>query len=268
VRIAPLLFIGFASACAVGKATDAQDLPGEMDLGMFYWDFTMRNSPPDMTTGNNGGGGDLAAAGDDLSPLAGVDFTVASDFTRPSDLVRPAPDLCRLPDLSHAPPDMTMCHPVVNELQTASATSGNDKWVEIYNPCGTSLTNWTLSYRTASNNGPSSLYTFTAGNTNPYLVIAYSGAAIEGGIQPDGTWSIGALAMAGGAVALLDSSGTVVDSVGYQTLSAPNSYTEGNPALNPPKGSSLARIPNGKDGNDNSTDFQVRSTPTPRAVNQ
>jgi hypothetical protein len=173
------------------------------------------------------------------------------------------------PDMGGTP-DGGMCHPVINEVQTASTTAGtggNDKWVEIYNPCGTSLTGWKLEYLSASGTTPIPLYTFTAANSNPYLVIAYTSATVEGGVTPDGKWTAGALSKSGGAVALLDSGGKKIDSVGWATVSSSNAYLEGTAAPNPPAGKSIARHPDGADSDVNSADFKVASPPTPRAAN-
>jgi hypothetical protein len=71
------------------------------------------------------------------------------------------------------------------------------------------------------------------------------------------------LAAAGGGLALRRGD-ELLDSVGYGT--ANNAFVEGSPAAAPPSGSSLARLPNGRDTNDNAADFRV-GTPTPRAAN-
>jgi hypothetical protein len=73
------------------------------------------------------------------------------------------------------------------------------------------------------------------------------------------------MAAAGGGVALLDGSGNTVDSVGYGT--AANAYVEGSAAPAPPSGQSIARQPNGHDGNNNASDFSVAATPSPGAAN-
>jgi hypothetical protein len=164
-----------------------------------------------------------------------------------------------------APPGA--CHPVVNELQATGVTA-SDEWVEIFNPCSTSidLHDWTLLYRSAGNdNGGADLLDFTFTQSlaaGGYLVIAGSGYH---GIK-DGSLARG-LAGGGGAVGLRDASGKLVDSVAYQTLTAASNFTEKSPAPNPPALSSIERLPNGADSDDNSRDFSLTSTPTPRAPN-
>jgi hypothetical protein len=162
------------------------------------------------------------------------------------------------------------CHPVINELQTASSSSGNDKWIEIFNPCSVSvnLTSYVLAYRSASGTSDVALYTFSQTlAARAYLLIADASAAIEGGVVPDGTWSASALAQAGGGVGLRDPSTLLVDAVGYGNAASTNAFVEGTPAGAPPKSGSIGRSPNGVDTNDNANDFKVYVTPSPRAAN-
>ncbi len=169
------------------------------------------------------------------------------------------------------------CTPVVNELQTAGTaamidggTTASYEFVEIYNPCPTTvdLTGWKLVYRSAANNkgAPTDTAAFSFGTMSipaaGYLLIA--GSSYLG--TRDGTLTTG-LAALGGAVGLRDSVGTLVDSVSYNTLSVANNFTEGAPAANPPAGSSLERFPNGADSNHNNLDFKTTTTATPRAAN-
>lgn len=220
--------------------------------------------------------GRMTATGSNLTlvewnfPMADPDGGVTGDAPVPNgrcyDVAHFSFDVAwSAPDMGGAP-DGGMCHPVVNEVQTASAASAQDKWIEIYNPCGTSLTGWKLEYLSANGTTPLPLYTFTAANTNPYLLIAHAGATIEGGVTPDGTWSATAVSKSGGAVALIDANGTRVDSVGWATVSSSNAYLEGTAAPNPATGKSIARHPDGADSDVNSADFKV-ATPTPRAAN-
>jgi hypothetical protein len=163
------------------------------------------------------------------------------------------------------------CHPVVNELQAAGVTA-SDEWVEIFNPCTTTidLKSWKLQYRSAGNNSGGSdttILTLTqkiaAGG---YLLLV--GGGYTGSAPADASWAGSHLAAAGGAVGLRDSSGALIDSVAYKTLTTTNNFTEGSPAPNPPANNSIARHPNGTDTDDNSKDFQLASNPTPGAANK
>ena len=84
-------------------------------------------------------------------------------------------------------------------------------------------------------------------------------------------YPVGHLASTGGAVGLRDDVGNLVDSVSYDTLTAPNDFTEGMPAPNPPNvappGNSISRIPNGVDTNNNKVDFKVSTMQTPFGPN-
>ncbi len=160
------------------------------------------------------------------------------------------------------------CAPVINEVQTAGASAG-DEFVEIHNPCGGSvdLTGWKLVYRSASNSSgsDSTLLSLTQS-------IAAGGYLLLGGVSFSGTADaqfgrgVG-LAAGGGAVGLRSPAGDLVDSVSYGTLTAPNDLTEGAPASAPPASQSIARKPNGTDTDHNNSDFVIAATPTPKAAN-
>jgi hypothetical protein len=71
-------------------------------------------------------------------------------------------------------------------------------------------------------------------------------------------------------VALRDSAGAIVDSMGYGDVT--NAFVEGRPASAPPAtaspGSSAVRLPDGHDTNDNAADFSVSASPSPGSSNQ
>jgi hypothetical protein len=222
-----------------------------------------------------GGGSDGGTSGSDGSVPTDDASVGGSDASVTPDLAVSGSDAgTTTVDLASAAPDLTGgmtssdggagCTPVVNEIMT-TGTKASDEFVEIYNPCtaAVDLTGWSLGYRSAANNAGPALYVFTqklaAGS---YLVIA--GAGFVG--PSDGNFKSGGLAQTGGAVALLDPTGAVADSVAWKTLSATNTYTESMPAPNPPAGQSISRLPNGHDTNDNSADFQVTAI-TPGAAN-
>jgi hypothetical protein len=85
---------------------------------------------------------------------------------------------------------------------------------------------------------------------------------------PDQSFST-AIAATGGGVALRDSAGAIVDSIGYGD--AVNAFVEGHAASAPPAttapGSSAVRLPDGHDTNDNAADFSVSASPTPGSSN-
>ena len=73
----------------------------------------------------------------------------------------------------------------------------------------------------------------------------------------------------GGGLALRDADGTIVDSLGYGD--AVNAFVRGTaapaPTPAPSPGNSDVRLPDGHNTNDNSVDFTVSASPSPRAAN-
>lgn len=221
-----------------------------------------------LSSGGLDGGGDVAL------DTAGLDTSVADDTGAPSDTGTPVDSIVPDVEADTAVADSTTppldgsagCHPVINELQIAGATAG-DELVELFNPCASSapLAGHSLVYRSASGTSDVALvdlssFTLPAGG---YLLFAGAGCTICG--AADGTFggATGALGGAGGGVALKDGA-VVVDSVGYGT--ATNAFVEGTVKAAPATGASIARKPNGADTDDNAADF-AEQTPTPRAAN-
>jgi hypothetical protein len=160
----------------------------------------------------------------------------------------------------------------VNEIQTGTASSAADEFVELSNTGGTAadIGGWKVAYRSASGTSDTTLATIPAGTTLPaggfYLL---GGSAYAGAGAVDQSFSAG-LAATGGGVGIRDTSGTLVDSVGWGT--AANAFVEGSPASAPPAtaapGSSIARFPDGHDTNANAADLTVTATATPRTANK
>lgn len=159
----------------------------------------------------------------------------------------------------------------VNEVATGTSASGSDEFVELANTgtAAADISGWKLVYRSATGTSDVALATVPAATTLAvgafYLI---GGASYSGAQAADVSFSPG-LAAAGGAVGLRDGSGTLIDGVGWGT--ATNALVEGSAAPAPPAtsapGSSIERLPNGHDTNNNATDFSVTSTPSPRASN-
>lgn len=159
----------------------------------------------------------------------------------------------------------------VNELSTGTTGAAADEFVEIVNAgeAPAAVGGYKLVYRSASGTSDVVLATIPAGTTIAaggfYL---FGGSAYAGSAAADQSFSFG-LAAAGGGVGLRDAEGNLVDSVGYG--SATNALVETAPAPAPPTtdppGASVARMPDGRDTNDNSADLSVDSTPTPGSAN-
>jgi hypothetical protein len=160
------------------------------------------------------------------------------------------------------------CTIKINEVQTGGAAAAGDEFIELYNTCPSRqvpLANHRLVYRSATGTADVLLFAFaseTIAANQPYFLCAsttYSGTASKDVVYSNN------IAAAGGGIALLSPDGSAVDAVGWGT--ALNAYVETAPAAAPPAGSSIARVPDGHDSNDNLVDFMVTATPTPRAHN-
>src|SRR4029077_14143966 len=111
--------------------------------------------------------------------------------------------------------------------------------------------------------------TIPAGTTIPaggfYLL---AGAGYLGSHAADQTFST-SLAGTGGRLAVRDTSGAILDSVGYGDTT--NAFVEAHPATAPPAtaapGGGSGRLPAGHDTNDIVADFSVSATPSPGAAN-
>jgi hypothetical protein len=159
----------------------------------------------------------------------------------------------------------------VNEVATGTTTSAADEFVELVNAGGAAadVGGWKLTYRSATATSETTLGTVPTGTTlaaGGFYV--FGGSAYAGARAADQTFSTG-LAAAGGGVGIRDANGVLVDSVGWGT--AANTFVEATVAAAPPTtappGASIVRRPDGHDTNDNSADFSVAATATPRTTN-
>jgi hypothetical protein len=160
----------------------------------------------------------------------------------------------------------------VNEVLTSITGAAANEFVELVNAGTDDLEagGYRVVYRSAAGTSDTVLGTLPAGTIIPahghYLL---GGSAYAGPVAPDQSFGTGLAATAGG-VGVRNPDGLLLDSVGYGA-SAANGFVEGQPAAAPPTtaapGSSIGRLPDGADSNDNSLDFAVSSTPTPRGAN-
>jgi hypothetical protein len=158
---------------------------------------------------------------------------------------------------------------VINEV-SPEGTTGNDDFVELYNPesCPADIGGWKLDYLAAtatSSTSPIPLWKASASQTLPaggFLVLGTS--AFTG--DADGELSSG-LKQEGGGVALKTSGGQVVDAVAWGDATAKHPFIEGTVCSVIGPGKSGARIPDGKDTQNNQSDFTTPSTRTPGATN-
>ena len=159
----------------------------------------------------------------------------------------------------------------VNELMTGLTGAAANEFVEVVNAGTTAadIGGFRLAYRSGAGTSDVTLATIPAGTTLAAgAFYLFGGSAYAGTRAPDQSFSAAIAATAGG-VALRDSAGAIVDSVGYGE--AVNAFVEGHPASAPPAtatpGSSAIRLPDGHDTNDNAADFSVSASPTPGSSN-
>ena len=160
---------------------------------------------------------------------------------------------------------------VISEVQAGATGNNNLEFIELYNATTASLdlNGYALVYRLATSADGLPVYAWTESTPVPayghYLLVR---VGQEVGVVPDAGFDQ-PLNTKGGGLALLDSQGQVVDSVGWG--SAPEAFTEGSPAPVPENDTSIERLPGGEEGNsgdtgDNSADFVVNSAPAPQNV--
>src|SRR5207247_2366490 len=154
----------------------------------------------------------------------------------------------------------------VNEVETGGSSSAADEFVEIANTgtASVDIGGFKLVYRSSAGTSDVSLATVPAGTMLPaggfYLL---AGSGYTGSATADQSFSTG-LASTGGGVGIRDTTGTLLDSVGYGT--ATNALVETAAAPAPAAGSSIARHPDGNDTQSNTADFTVGNT-TPGTSN-
>ena len=160
----------------------------------------------------------------------------------------------------------------VNEFSTGVTGALGNEFVEIANSgdAAADVGGFKLIYRSAAGTSDVTLATIPAGTAIPaggfYL---FSGNAYAGSHAADQSFSLGLSSTAGG-IGLRDTTGALVDSVGYGDGTA-NALVEGSPTAAPPitdaPGSSAGRNGASGDTNSNAADFSVTAALTPGASN-
>ena len=174
------------------------------------------------------------------------------------------------------------CHPVINEVRSAGPGAGGingaaDEWVELYNPCldPINITDWTLDYRgpnTISGADDSLLFTLSGPFESAGFRL-YTGASFSGLAVPDGQWTgtSGKLGGGSGSVGLRRgpiTTGPLVDAFAYGDVLDGHPFRERTPTLVLTSLVTASRRPfDGNDTGDNSADFVLSTTATPRAMN-
>lgn len=160
------------------------------------------------------------------------------------------------------------CGVFINELQVGTSDAPADEFVELYNTCNrvVSLAGYRLLYRAAGGSNDVLLVGFAAADqiaARSFVVVG--GTSYQGPVLARwGGGSNGILAALAGGVALAIEGSAEVDALGYGNAS--NAFVEGASALAPTFGTSIGRLPDGADTNDNWHDFAPTQW-TPGAAN-
>jgi Lamin Tail Domain len=157
---------------------------------------------------------------------------------------------------------------VLSELQTGGS-SASDEFVELANqgPNPVDLLGLEIVYATSSGSTVSRKATWPVSVLlDPGRRILLANGAGTFAADGDATYS-GGFAATGGAIALRQIGGEVLDAIGWGD--ATNAFVEGSVAPAPPAGSSLERLPggplgNGVDTNDNGLDWFIQPAPSPQ----
>ncbi|MBS1124358.1 MAG: LigC protein, partial [Deltaproteobacteria bacterium] len=164
------------------------------------------------------------------------------------------------------------CHPVINEVQSGTSASASAEYAEIYNPCTVAIdvTSWSLVYRAATDidaTDTNALITLS-GTMAPGELRLFAGSGFGG--ANDGSWGAGVMQQNNGALGLRNgppSTGPLVDSMAYGTVTAGHPFVETAASAPLVNGKTLSRLP--FDGNDTNAgaNFALTSPGTPRNLN-
>ena len=159
-------------------------------------------------------------------------------------------------------------HPVIAEVMAGASGNNSHEFIELYNPTSQviDLDGWSLWYRLSSSTHDLLVYQWRAralvAGHGHYLLVRQGQ---DVGATADAFFAQG-LNTSSGGLALRDSGGNTVDSLGWG--SQPITFTEGQPAPADANDHALERRPGGAGGNasdtnDNASDFALNAAPNP-----
>lgn len=154
-------------------------------------------------------------------------------------------------------------HVVISQIQVGGATA-DDEFVELFNQTDSpaDLTGWRLSKKTATSTSSANLVTTMSGTipARAFFLIV-EGPDYTGSVASDAAYSTSSRITANNTVTLYSDAGTtVVDKVGMGTAQD----FEGAATISPGNGQSVERIDPFIDTDNNSDDFFLQTTPSPR----
>jgi hypothetical protein len=163
---------------------------------------------------------------------------------------------------------------LISEIMTASNVSASEEFIELYNPSAIDIgvSGWTVEYKSATSADTSSSWSKKGNLSGIIKAHGYYLLAPKSYLnQADADWSPG-MAGTAGVVRLRDTAGTIIDLLGYGSIS---NTSETAPALAPAAGQGLERLAgrldelggNGTDTNNNALDFLIRTVAQPQSSN-
>lgn len=165
-------------------------------------------------------------------------------------------------DLDHRP---DTCKAASLCLKINELAGGSETFVELQNRCPNDVVLDGVALYFGTGSPTTAVVDLPRGGVVPSFGYVVFGTAMFSRSAKDGTMPT--LPTGTGWIATVDAKGAVHDSVGW---GSPSTVFEAVPLAELPdgiSGRSAARIPNGRDTQDNSADFHIVNTPTPRASN-
>lgn len=162
---------------------------------------------------------------------------------------------------------------VISQLSTGDSQSGSNEFVELYNNSVSDIdvSNWCIRYSTIADSlqgsprycfVPSDAQTKIYLTAHAYAIIVTPSYTMPNGSSPDGRFTGSNMSATGGHIKLFDSSGSVVDKVGWSTATTAAVSPEGSAASAPSATQSLTRKLTGvvyQDTDNNKNDFELKA---------
>ncbi|HEX8546040.1 MAG TPA: lamin tail domain-containing protein [Cytophagaceae bacterium] len=155
----------------------------------------------------------------------------------------------------------------INEFMTGGKEKASEEFIELYNPTdiAINLKGWKILYRSSAGKNETELFTwkgdFLLKPKDFFIAASEEFPGKKNGKLKDN------LSGTSGAIGLRDSKDSLRESVAYGKVNADNIFIEKSACDAPNKATSMSRLPDGKDTDDNSLDFVNTKTPTPGDLN-
>ena len=156
----------------------------------------------------------------------------------------------------------------INEFMTGGKEDAKEEFVELYNASDSvvNLSGWKILYKSSSGKNETELFAFgkdfLLSPGEYFLVGSEEFPGKKNGKLKDN------LSGTSGAIGLRNNKEILTESVAYGKVGVENVFIEKAPCDAPSKGTSMSRIPDGKDTDDNSSDFAKTKVATPGESNK